>query len=292
MINRSLFRVVVAILAIAGSAIAEEPVTTIPWPQPGHSDIGQITTTNGQDELLIVNESGTPLRTTIATLQPTGISDLNYSVRGTIRYEEVQQPGYLEMWSHFSDGGQFFTRTMSEEGPMSTIHRTSSQREFILPFQSSPELGIPVKLEINLILPADGKVWIGPLSVFEMNANEVNAALTPPDAWWSKRTIEVVGGITGSLLGILGGIIGMLSGMGRARNVAIGICWSVFVFGLLCFGVGVVAVVMSQPYEIYFPLLLTGVLGAGITGALLPTIKRRYADAELHRISAMDTSSI
>jgi len=290
--NRNLLRLSIAIFATVGAAIAEEHVTTIRWSATDQANIGQVVATEGEEELLIANEADRPLRTTIATLQPTGISTFHYSVRGTIRYEDVEQPGHLELWSHFPDGGQFFTRTMSDAGPMSTIHGTSGPREFDLPFQSSEEHGVPTKLEINLILPAAGKVWIGPLSVLEMDAGELNAAVTPPGAWWSMRTSGLVGGIAGAVLGILGAMIGILSGMGQARTTVIGIGWSVLVFGLICLGVGIVALVTTQPYYIYFPLLLTGIVCSGTTGLILPTIKRRYADAELHRMSAMDTGSV
>jgi len=51
---------------------------------------------------------------------------------------------------------------------------------------------------------------------------------------------------------------------------------------------GVVALIMSQPYAVWYPMILVGIicpaLGMGLTG----TIRRRYDEVELRKMAAMD----
>ena len=286
-----------AVLLIGGSVAAEDQVTTIRWADldsKGHLESGEIVpassegSQSAEEELLISNETGQPLTSRIVTLESPGISKFHYKVQGRIRYEGVEQPGYLEMWSHFAKGGPYFTKTLSDSGPMGVIHGASASREFILPFQSSAASGTPLKLEINLVLPANGKVWISPLSISQFDENEWGDAMTAEGAWWGNRTASLIGGILGPLLGIMGAIVGTLSGMGRGRKVAIGICWFSIVSGSVFLVAGLVAVAMSQPYAVYFPLLLMGFLSTVIMSSVLPITRKRFEDAELRRMEAMD----
>jgi hypothetical protein len=59
--------------------------------------------------------------------------------------------------------------------------------------------------------------------------------------------------------------------------------------GLVAVLVGAVAWLRDQPYGVYYPLLLGGALGAGIFGAMLGSLERRYAEVELRRMRAADT---
>lgn len=59
-------------------------------------------------------------------------------------------------------------------------------------------------------------------------------------------------------------------------------------FGVVCLIGAMVALIQSQPYVVYFPLLLIGVLGTVIMGSVLPIVRKRFADVELRRMEAMD----
>jgi hypothetical protein len=302
MINQNLLNATLAVLLTGSAAMAEDQVTTIRWSElklKGELQFGKIVQAPGEssqtveEELLISNETGQPLTTRLVTLQQPGISKFDYKVQGRIRYEGVEQRGYLEMWNHFaSGGGPYFTKTLSDNGPMGVIHGTSASRDFVLPFRSSSRSGTPTKLEIDLVLPANGRVWISPLSVSEFEENNWGDVMTAEGAWWGNGTASWLGGVLGPLLGIMGAIVGTLSGMGRGRKVAIGICWFMIVFGSVCLAAGSVAVATSQPYVVYFPLLLIGVLSTVIMSSVLPSTRKRFEDAELRRMTAMDVSAV
>ena len=195
------------------------------------------------------------------------------------------------MWSVFPDNSRYFSKTLSSSGPTGTIHGTSASREFILPFSSSVRSGTPSKLEINLVLPAQGKVWISPLKLSEFEKSEWADAMTAEGAWWGNRTGNLMGTILGPLLGMLGALVGVLSGRGRGKNVCLAICWATLTFGVVCLVTGMIALIMQQPYAVFFPLLLIGVIGTMVMGTVLPTIRQRFSDIELRKMESMDVSA-
>lgn len=109
-----------------------------------------------------------------------------------------------------------------------------------------------------------------------------------PGAWWSDRQAGLLGGIAGSVLGCVGALIGTLGGLGKARPLVMGLMVAMLVTGVVSLLTGVVALSLGQPYAVYYPLLLLGVIATGVTGPLLPTIRRRYAEIELRKMSALD----
>jgi hypothetical protein len=114
-------------------------------------------------------------------------------------------------------------------------------------------------------------------------------AIEPPDpAWWSSRQAGLIGGIGGSVFGCLGALIGILGGRGKARRFVVGLLWAIATSGTLSLVTGVVALICSQPYHVYYPLVLGGGLLVIIPLSLLRTLRRRYAQIELRKMSAMD----
>lgn len=304
MTNRNLLSATLAVLLTGSCAMAEEDVTTIRWSElkaAGKLETGEIVRSSAEshsssedsdshEELLIVNEAATPLMVHLATIEPAGISKFNYTVSGRVRYENVEQPGYLEMWSVFPDNSRYFSKTLSPSGPTGTIHGTSASREFILPFSSSARSGTPSRLEINLVLPAQGKVWISPLKLSQFEQAEWADAMTAEGAWWGNRAGAWMGAVAGVVFGLLGALVGVLSSWGRGKNVCLAICWFTVVFSVVCLGVGTVALAMSQPYVVYYPPLLLGVIGSVVMGSAISTVRKRFSELELRRMESMDVS--
>ena len=118
---------------------------------------------------------------------------------------------------------------------------------------------------------------------------DVESPAAIPGAWWDDRTGGMIGGILGSGVGLLGALIGTLGGVGIARRLVLGLMTAAFLAGLLLLGAGVAALVYSQPYAVWYPLLLTGILCSSIMGGLLPVLRRRYEQLELRKMTSMDT---
>ncbi len=112
----------------------------------------------------------------------------------------------------------------------------------------------------------------------------------PVVPWWSDRQAGLIGGIGGSVFGCLGALIGIVGGRGKARRFVLAMLWGMAAFGAVSLAGGVAALVCSQPYHVYYPLLLGGGIMMIISLVVIPTVKRRYAQIELRKMSAMDAS--
>jgi hypothetical protein len=97
---------------------------------------------------------------------------------------------------------------------------------------------------------------------------------------------SVAGGVGGTLGGLLGAAAGVLAPQGKGR------AWVMAGFGLLVaaglasLGFGVAALAMGQPYGIWYPPVLVGLILPGVVMGVLPAVRKRYAEAESRRIDA------
>ena len=109
------------------------------------------------------------------------------------------------------------------------------------------------------------------------------------DPWFDPR---LYAWIPGTVLGVVGGILGSLGGMlaprGKARMLVLGLYGTVLCATVLLLIVGLFALYLGQPYGVWYGLLLPGVIGTAVFGALLPVICKRYREAEERRLAAQD----
>ncbi len=274
--------------SVAGHAEAAPPIS-VPF-------LESVRITDGQASIEIKPTDipeGQPPRTVVplASFVPSDLSSHLYVVRGQVAYDGVGEPGHLEMWSHFGDQ-KFFTRTLASAGPMKVIHGTSAPRAFELPFSAEPGVK-PDRIEINLILHSTGSVRIGPMQLHAIDAsNRADAGASSGthlrSAWWTEQQAGWIGGLLGSGFGIFAGLIGLLAGAGRAVGLARRGLVVLMVCGLLCLLVGAVAVISKQPWHVYYPMLLTGLIVTIVTFttriAILHTIRQR----ELAKMQSAD----
>ncbi|MEA2735725.1 MAG: hypothetical protein QOE14_2176, partial [Humisphaera sp.] len=208
------------------------------------------------------------------------IIQATWMIEGQVKYENAKGNGYLEMWNHFPDGSAYFTRTLDTSGPMGMLHGKSDWRTFKLPFFSQRGK-TPSKLEVNVVLPGGGTVWLAPATLKE----GIGSAGAAPAAWWGPAQGGRIGGGFGTILGLYGATIGILASRGRGRRIAISLMVAVLIVCTLVLVIGIIAVSIGQPYEVWYPLTLSGGLGAIITGALLPVMLRRFEEAEMRRMT-------
>lgn len=225
-----------------------------------------------------------------------------YAIVGRVKYENVKGTGYLEMWNTFPDGGAFFSRTLGSGGPMQSLNGSSDWRPFLLPFYAKPGM-LPSRLEVNVVLPEGGVVYLEPARlVQELHEGTglpkghklppaASSSSASTNAWRSDRSAGWVGGIGGGVLGLLGALVGLLAGRGRARRVVFGLLMTILIVGGTSLFLGIVAVTIGQPYGVYYPLLLCGVIATLVPLTLMPQMKRRYEELELRRMSALDATS-
>src|SRR5262249_5231749 len=116
--------------------------------------------------LQIVNGEAAPLTATVLTIDAPQIVGPSYSLSGRVRYGAVEGTGYREMWSYCPGGGQYFSRTLADQGPMMKLRGTSGWRSFVLPFDATGAQP-PTRLVMNVVLPGRGTVYLGPLELSE-----------------------------------------------------------------------------------------------------------------------------
>jgi hypothetical protein len=223
----------------------------------------------------------------LATVENPPITKQHFAFNGWIRHKGVAGPGYLEMWVLFADGSHYFSRTLDGAGPLQSLSGDSDWREISLPFQLSadPKAPKPSKLILNAVLPGAGEITLSDLTLTE--ANNITAAVSP-GAWWSDRTAGWVGGIGGTLLGLIGAVIGTLCSLGIGRRFVVPLLIAGSLLGGGLFVLGTIALAIGQPYGVYYPLLLCGMLCGVLGGVGLVVGRQRYAQAELRRMQALD----
>lgn len=107
--------------------------------------------------------------------------------------------------------------------------------------------------------------------------------------WWSAQQAGIIGAIGGSAVGIVGALIGSMSFLvarGKAKPLFLSVFGVMIAVGVIALCVGVVALIQRQPYHVWYPLGLGGLVCSVIFGGLLPVIMMRYKAAESRRFEA------
>lgn len=282
------------VLICVGSAPSEaaEVAVRIEWDEPElrsalSPELHLVPGPGGTDHAVNVDAApGRPYRVRLADLPDLDITAPRWALRGQIRCRGVSQRGYLEMWSVFPDGRKYFSRTLSPSGPSRALEGTQAWRRCVVPFFSRPNAPPPERIELNLVLPDGGAVDVGPMELITFEENE--NPLRPPHTWWGHYGGALLGAGLGGGIGLLGALIGVLVGTGKARRTTSTLLWLMAVVGLTLVGLGAAALAFSQPYAVWYPLLLTGAIAAVLGLALRPVLRRRYQDLEERKMRALD----
>lgn len=269
----------------ASAPAAQKVVQKLEWDKaPERAELVRPTTNPADNQVKIVCQSGQE-SVTLRVIERPGIRTKVYGLIGDVKYEDVQGRGYLEMWSRFADGGMYFSRTLGDFGPMKSLSETSDWRKFSLPFISK-ENHFPTELAFNMVFKGRGTVWIRNVKLVEY-PNGL-AAQSGRAGWWGDWQGGWIGGGLGSLLGFWGALVGILVSLGRAKRLVTASSWMVLGLGLGALGAGLVAVAFKQPYAVWYPLVLLGVLASALGPTAGFLARNRYAQMELSRMHAMD----
>jgi hypothetical protein len=115
-----------------------------------------------------------------------------------------------------------------------------------------------------------------------------NAAGPQMGAWWSDRDAGLIGGIGGTLLGLCGALVGTLGGCGIARWLVLPLTVLLTLLGIASLVAGVIALSIGQPYAVFYPLLLAGILVPAVMGPMFFLMRCGYRQRELRKMAAMD----
>jgi hypothetical protein len=313
---------ILSVLSVNSGVFAEEILREFPWgtlKQQGALSAGQVLPADSEvpfEQLMVHSADGETKTVTVLTVESPDVTSPMYSISGIVRHQDVEGEAYLETLNHFppfevldqfQPAGVYHSRTMSQTGPQKHLQGSSGWRSFALPFYVSDGSGrAPEKIEVNVVFPGRGTVYLGPvrLAQFSPGENPLVAAeqwrpdqqveVPPVEAghWWSNRQAGLYGGISGALLGCVGALIGTLVSKGRGRRLVLVLLRVIFTVGVLAVAATLFAVTQSQPYAVCYPLLIIGGTCVLVSAGLLPGVRKRYEELELRRTTALDASSV
>lgn len=90
----------------------------------------------------------------------------------------------------------------------------------------------------------------------------------------------IVGGGGGTLAGLFGALAGTLAPRGKGKRFVVGGFVTFVLIGVAFLAVGFYALISGQPYPIYYPFLLCGLVFSIVMGGLLPIVLKRYREAQ------------
>jgi hypothetical protein len=110
-----------------------------------------------------------------------------------------------------------------------------------------------------------------------------------PEAWWSNTVSIWIGILGGTAAGLSGALIGILCSLGRGRRFILGFHLVMIVLGVTSLLVGFVALMLKQPYGVWYPLVLLGGILTVVLGSLFFTVRQRFLQIELRKMQGMDS---
>jgi MFS family permease len=104
----------------------------------------------------------------------------------------------------------------------------------------------------------------------------------------------ILGAVLGVTFGLCGGILGILAGKfsrrGRHKKLVMSFIFVMIVLGVLSLCIGLFALLMGQPYHVWYPFILLGVILVAVLVPNYVVIKNIYARAELNSFSSRDNT--
>jgi hypothetical protein len=282
------------VLLVAVSAYGEEILRRMEWsdleaagelPPGTQIERGEV---EGQQALRLVHRGPGQLQVRLFEIDDPGITTTRWAVRGRVCYDGVQGEGFVELWSSFDDGGRYYSRTLADRGPAARILGDSEWRPVVVPFFAQGSAEAPTRLELNLVLPGPGQVTLSALELVQYDTGEDPLAVAEAGAWWSSARAARLGALAGAIAGLLGALVGVLTAIGKGRGVVLWILGTMVVVGLVALAVGVTALLVGQPYAVWYPPALVGLVVSLLGAVLMPVVKRSFALREERRMKAMD----
>jgi len=109
-------------------------------------------------------------------------------------------------------------------------------------------------------------------------------------AWWGPEAGNMIGSFGSAGLGVLCGCLGAIGGVfgprGKAKGLVLGMHGTLAGVCGLALLTGIAAALSSQPYHVWYPLVLVGGIGTFVLGPLFPVVAKRYREADQRRLQA------
>lgn len=111
------------------------------------------------------------------------------------------------------------------------------------------------------------------------------------NAWFDPNLYAwIPGTLLGAVGGTLGAVAGTLAPRGKARGLVLGLFAAAALASFALLVIGLVALLIGQPYGVWYGFGLPGLLGTVLFSVLYPVVRSRYLEAETRRLQAADLS--
>lgn len=232
----------------------------------------ELLSVNADSSITIDAPAGQAVTVPLGTFTVDGMKSRTYALQLWIDYSVGSAPAYFEMWTTLERGDAFFSKTLGSSGPMAHLLGDRVGREVIVPASLEGSAENAVSSSLSLVLPEGGKVTIHKARMLDVPVG-LGIVTHVAGQWFPAWMGGVLGGIFGVVFGCLGSFYQNARRTGR--------CWSVmqrFPLFMGCVaGLSLVAAMIGfaigQPYHVWYPLGLMGVLG----GVLAPVMQRQAA---------------
>lgn len=111
--------------------------------------------------------------------------------------------------------------------------------------------------------------------------------------WFSESTANMIGAILGagfgSILGLFGAFCGIFGSKGKFRRLILSLIWVFLSIAIVFLIAGIIALAKNQPYFIWYPFILIGVVPIF---TLIPAnfyIRKKFQELELQKIQIKDS---
>ena len=111
------------------------------------------------------------------------------------------------------------------------------------------------------------------------------------EEWLSNQASGIAGGVIGVVSGLFGALVGCTANYCITRGkkkLLYGIFAVAILTGTVFVVFGITALICRQPYHVYFPFLLSGLIITGVFGGMLPVINKRFVYHEMQQMEAKD----
>jgi len=239
----------------------------------------------------IKNDQSVPKKETIATLEYFPTSSI-FRITGIVKIRDAEEAPHLEIEFIKPDGNKppkiglplilnnnrkksiafEFNVSMSDDGER-TLYvenlRFDPAGTAKAEFSSFLKNAQSITLKISVIMPGKGVVEISKLMV---NSPDVS------NKWFTAPTAGIIGGVLGGLWGLYGALIGCVGGIllprGKGRKLLKGMLIFGLVMGVLQLLAGIAALCFHQPYHVWYPLVLAGLIIAIVSTCLFWSLKK------------------
>ena len=111
------------------------------------------------------------------------------------------------------------------------------------------------------------------------------------DMWFTQETAGHLGAWIGSTIGLMGALIGIACGVFVQKGLR-KLVYAVFALAIavsvILLALGLIALVLGQPYHVWYAFGLPGLIGTIVFSCLLPVARNQFTQIEFRRMQAND----